>query len=188
MNIAVYGSAVGNHDDEVKNKAREIGRVIARNGHIVVTGACTGLPHEAVLGAHELKGKCVGFSQEVSLEAHKKAGLPTKGFSEFVFVPKDYEHAKDILLSRKYRNISLVASIDAAVIISGQTGSMNEFTIAYDTGKVIGVLDGTGGITKRAIKVLLEDTNKKTGAEVFFESDPVKLIESIQIICTTKKS
>jgi predicted Rossmann-fold nucleotide-binding protein len=179
MKIGVYGSAAGNLDAKTKNKAQLIGKEIARNGHALVTGGCPGLPYEAVLGAFELEGECWGFSSETSLKAHNKAGLPIKGFTDFVFIPKDYEHANNASVCGKYRNVSSVASVDAAIIIGGRSGSMNEFTIAYDTGKVIGVLEGTGGITKRAINVLLEDSDKETVARVIFESDPVKLVALI---------
>lgn len=179
MKIGVYGSAAGVTSDETKEKARKIGLAIARYGATLITGGCTGLPHEAVLGAQKAKGKCVAFSPEIDLEAHKKAGLPIEGFSEFVFIPKNYEHKNDVFVCRKYRNVSSVAYVDAAIIISGRIGTMNEFTIAYDIGKTIGVLEDTGGITKRTIRILLEDVDKKTDAKVIFESDPTKLIELI---------
>jgi hypothetical protein len=179
MKIGVYGSAAGAFTDGLKDKAREIGRAIAKKGHTLVTGGCTGLPHEAVLGAMEFKGRCVAFPPVTDMEALKKANQPTEGFAEFIFVPKDYEYADDILVCRKYRNVSTAAYIDAAIIICGRIGTMNEFTNVYDIGKPIGVLTGTGGITKRAIKVLLEDIDKVTGARVIFESDPAKLVELI---------
>ena len=62
MKIGVYGSATGKVSDEQREKAREIGRQIAKKGHIVITGACPGLPYEAVLGANEEGGECIGFS------------------------------------------------------------------------------------------------------------------------------
>jgi len=179
MKIGVYGSSEGEMTQELKEKIRKIGAAIAKLGATLVTGACPGIPYEAAIGAKELKGKCIGFSPTVDLEAHQKLGYPTEGFSELFFIPKDYPYAKDPDIGRKYRNISSVAYIDAAIMIGGRIGSMNEFTIAYDTGKVIGVLEGTGGITKRAIKVLLEDAAKKTKAEVIFESDPERLVEMI---------
>lgn len=56
---------------------------------------------------------------------------------------------------------------------------MNEFTVAYDLGKNIGVLEGSGGITSEAIKALLKDAYKETGSKVVWESDPVKLVEKL---------
>ena len=61
MKIAVYGSATGDLSDEVRKKARELGRQIAKSGHTVVTGACPGLPQEAVIGAYAEGGECIAF-------------------------------------------------------------------------------------------------------------------------------
>ncbi|MDF2379675.1 MAG: hypothetical protein P1V18_05690 [Candidatus Gracilibacteria bacterium] len=179
MKIGVYGSAAGIMNDEIKVKAKEIGREIARKGHTIITGGCPGLPHEAILGAYEYGGKCIGYSPAVDLSSHKQSNYPTEGFSELIFVPKNYKHIDNPLVCKKYRNVSSVASIDAAVIISGRIGSMNEFTIAYDLGVNIGILEGSGGISNRAIKVLLTDIDKETGSKVIYEKDPIILLEKL---------
>jgi hypothetical protein len=51
MKIAVYGSASGEISQETREKARKIGREIARREHDLITGACPGLPYEAVEAA-----------------------------------------------------------------------------------------------------------------------------------------
>ena len=56
---------------------------------------------------------------------------------------------------------------------------MNEFTIAYDLGKDIGILEDSGGITKEAIKILLRDSKKKSKSEIIYDSDPVRLVERL---------
>ena len=63
MNISVYGSSAGGTVDnqEIRNRAKEIGREIARQGHTLLTGACPGFPYDAVQGAAEHGGKCIGF-------------------------------------------------------------------------------------------------------------------------------
>jgi class 3 adenylate cyclase len=38
-----------------------------------------------------------------------------------------------------------VRSADIVLLFSGGIGTLNEFTIAYDEGKIIGLLQGTGG-------------------------------------------
>ena len=38
---------------------------------------------------------------------------------------------------------------DTVIIFGGGIGTLNEFTIAYDEGKLIGVLEGTGGVADR---------------------------------------
>ena len=184
MKIGVYGSADRAMNKTIKEKAQKIGYAIAKSGAILVTGGCPGYPEEAVLGAKQAHGQCIAFSPALDLASHKKLNYPTDGFAKFIFIPKNYQYANHALLVKPYRNVSSVAYVDAAIFISGSIGSMNEFTIAYFLGKTIGVLEKTGGITKRAIKVLLEDLDKKTGAKVIFESDPTKLVEVILRILT----
>ncbi|NIM46862.1 MAG: hypothetical protein GTN40_01750 [Candidatus Aenigmarchaeota archaeon] len=180
MKIGVYGSSGGDlTQNKIKKKAREIGREIARKGHILITGACPGLPYDAVLGAAELDGKVIGFSPATDLKTHiKRDKFPTKGFTEIIFIPKSYKYANNSSVCRKFRNVSSVAEIDAVVIIGGRTGTMNEFTIAYDFGKNIGVLERSGGITDRTIKTLLKDIDKK-GAKIIFDPNPVSLIDKL---------
>lgn len=180
MKIGIFGSSSGDDSkkEDLKQKAREIGKTIAKNKGIVVTGACNGLPQEAVLGALELNGKRIGFSPCSSFEEHKKQNLPIQ-FSDIVFIPENYAHIKNIQICRKYRNVSSVAYCDAAIFISGRIGTMNEFTNAYDMGKVIGVLEESGGISDRTIKILLEDANKNSEAKVIFEKDPEKLVRKV---------
>lgn len=188
MKFGVYGSASTKLKKEIKLKAREIGREIARQDHVMITGGCPGLPYEAVLGAHELGGKVIGYSPATDLESHVKIyKYPVKGFTDFVFVPKDYIHAKDPLICKKYRNVSSVVASDAAIFIGGRTGTMNEFTIAYDLGKDIGILKGSGGIAKEAIPVLLRDINKNSNSIIIYDPDPASLVKKLIGIYEKKK-
>ena len=182
MKIGVYGSAAGILSDVARGKAQAVGREIAKRGHILVTGASKGFPQEAVLGAYNEGGTCIGFSAATNLDDHVAEGFPTKGFKQLIYVPKTYEHAKSLLLSKKYRNISSVAFVDAGIIVGGRTGTLNEFTLLFDFGKKIGVLDQTGGITTRVLRTIVEDTDKKTNARVIFESDPAELVRKIDAL------
>jgi hypothetical protein len=56
-------------------------------------------------------------------------------------------------------------------------GSLNEFTIAHDEGKIIGCLTGTGGVADSANN-LLRKFSKDTGARVFQNGDPNKLLDA----------
>ncbi|MDX6288799.1 MAG: hypothetical protein QOH42_598, partial [Blastocatellia bacterium] len=55
-------------------------------------------------------------------------------------------------------------------------GSLNEFTIAYDEGKVIGCLTGTGGVADEA-KQLVETFQKPTKSRVLYDDDPERLVD-----------
>ena len=48
------------------------------------------------------------------------------------------------------------------ILVAGGIGTLNEFTIAYDEGKVIGLLHGTGGAADMAQTLL--DTKQSLGA------------------------
>ena len=157
MKIGVYGSAAGEMGASIQEKARAIGMEIARRGHVVVTGACPGFPQDHV----------------------KRFKFPTEGITEFVFVPKSFKHVNNELACKKYRNVSSVAEADAAILIGGRIGTMNEFTIAYDLGKLIGILEGSGGITTRIIPMLLEDAKKASDSKIVFEKDPAKLVQKL---------
>lgn len=180
MNIGVYGSAAGSIPAELNKKAGAIGRQIAVKGHTLVTGACPGLPYEAVLGASEAGGKCLGFSPAINLNAHiQKDKFPTEGFTKLIFVSEDFIYADQSSICKKFRNIMSVAEIDAAIFISGRTGTMNEFTIAYDLGKKIGILKNSGGAADGAIQILLKNLGKETGAKIIYDADPISLVDKV---------
>jgi hypothetical protein len=54
-------------------------------------------------------------------------------------------------------------------------GSLNEFTIAHDEGKIIGCLKNTGGVADEA-DYLLQKFSKKTGARIFRDENPERLL------------
>ncbi len=180
MRIGVFGANIEDVPEDVKEKARQIGREIAKRNHAVVTGACWGLPYLAVMAASELGGETIGFSPATDMKSHRKVfRYPTSGFSRLIFIPKEYEHGDKEKICYKYRNVSSVASIDAAVIINGRSGTLNEFLVAFDAGKVIGILEGSGGVADGLIGSVLDVAKKDTGSEVIFDFDPASLIERI---------
>ncbi len=178
MKIGIYGSE-DSLGPSIRRMAREIGAELARRGQTLITGACEGYPYDAVLAAAERGGICIGYSPATDLGRHIEYGLPTQGFSEFVFVPSDYRHVEKIDVCRKFRNVSSVADTDGIVIIGGRIGTMNEFTIAYDLGKKIGILDGSGGITESAIDALLREAGKDSRSRIIQCGDPILLVKGL---------
>ncbi len=177
MKVGIYGSSNPNLPKKIIDKAKKIGKELAKKGHTVVTGGCSGIPHIVAYSAYKHGGKCIAFSPASNIEEHKNDyASPIEGYSEFVFVPKEFEHFGNKPVCYKYRNVTSIAYVDAAIFIDGKIGTMNEFTNAYDMGKRIGVLEGTGGITTSAIKVLIKEANKEFKSLLIFESDPVKLV------------
>ena len=71
----------------------------------------------------------------------------------------------------------LVRSSDVVLFIAGAMGSLNEFTIAHDEGKIIGCLTGSGGVADE-VEYLLEKFGKRGTAVVIRNEDPEMLIDS----------
>jgi len=180
MKIAVYGSALGGITDTLNQIARDVGREIARRGHTIVTGACPGLPYEAVLGAKELEGRIVGFSPAINLEEHiKRFNFPHEEFDELIYIPRDFIYHDQKGACLKLRNVYSVAFSDAVICVSGRFGTLNEFTIAYDLGKPIGLVSGTGGAVSQ-IPDLIRTFQKKSDSKIFYSDDPGYLVSRLE--------
>lgn len=169
VRIGVMGSASGEIEAVIQETCRRLGRAIAKNGCCLLTGACPGLPHAAVLGAKEAGGHVVGVSPAVSLKEHVESyESPYQEYDVLVLTGLG-------LMGRELINIR---SSDIIVVVGGRSGTLGEFAIAYEEGKLIGVLTGTGGITT-ALPQLEATLGKKTGAEVFYDDDPNRLVERL---------
>ncbi len=174
--ICVSGAASGSTVDKDKEKALEIGRAIARSGHILTTGATIGLPYYAALGSTELGGMSIGFSPAVSLREHlRKYRLPSNCFDFINFTGLHYVG----------RDLYLVQSSDAVITIGGRFGSLHEFTSALEAHKPCGILGNSGG-TAEQIPKLMEVLEPPSGSTVIYEDDPVRLVEKIIAVLDDK--
>jgi len=70
ISVGVMGSAGGDLNRQTLDKAFRMGEEIARRGCVLITGACPGLPHQAVLGAMKAGGTVVGISPALNFEEH----------------------------------------------------------------------------------------------------------------------
>lgn len=166
LKIGVMGGASVDIEPQYLQKAKSLGAAIADGGCVVVTGACPGLPLAAAQGAHERGGTVIGISPALSLDEHTfHYESPTLAHDVLIFTGSG-------LMGREVVNIR---SSDIVVIIGGSSGTLGELAIAYDEGKLIGVLTGTGGISDMAEQIL-KTCNKQTGARVIYDDDPHKLI------------
>ncbi len=186
MKVAIYGSSEGSSQTAI-HSAREIGKFLAEKKHTVITGACRGLPFEAALAAFSNGGQVVGYSPAINEEEHvTKYSDPTECFTELIFIPSDYEYATNEKACYKYRNIRSAINCDKAIIIGGRYGTFDEFILAYEFGKEIGVMENTGGVSEiiatDIMKSTLEKIYKNTGAKVHFKEDPVKLLEAMKLL------
>jgi len=70
----------------------------------------------------------------------------------------------------------LTRASDAVLVGCGRMGTLNEFTIAFEDAKPIGVLTETGG-TADMIKEIIERAHRP--GNVIYDSDPKRLVERI---------
>lgn len=170
MVFGVMGSAGGDVPTSVREKIYTLGAEVGRRGYTLVTGVAPGLPHDSVLGAKSQGGLVMGISPAQSFTEHvERYSSPTRGYDIIVYTGSG-------LMGREVENIR---SCDAVVIVGGRSGTLGEFAIAYDEAKLIGVLEGTGGIADH-IDELVRVINKETGARVIGHTDPVKLVELLE--------
>lgn len=172
--IGVFGSAAGEEVDRLKKEAFEVGTEIASRGCILVTGACLGLPYEAALGADAEGGMILGFSPAINLDQHIN-------FYNFPVHPHILSFTG---MERKGRNIITTRTCDAAIFISGRSGTLSEFTNLYDesdSSKVIGLLSRSGGVVDNEIATFMRrnSTEKKSRARITRQSDPVRIVNWI---------
>jgi uncharacterized protein (TIGR00725 family) len=167
--IGVMGSAAKVNDPVLRAKAREVGREIARHNCILVNGATSGMPNEAAIGCQEEDGFVMGISPGNDMQDHiKNWKLPVDAYDLIVYTGQGFMH----------RDILNIRTSDAIAFLRGSIGTLNEFTIAFEEGKIMGVLEGMGGIST-FFDEIIHISKKKTGAVVFFEDDPKILIRKL---------
>ncbi len=123
--------------ERLQQLAESLGAAIAQAGCFLVTGATTGLPALVATAFRKQGGFALGISPAENRAEHvQRYGLPEDGADVIVYTGFGY----------KGRNVINIRSSDIVIIFGGATGTLNEFTIAYDEGKIIGVLEGSGGV------------------------------------------
>jgi uncharacterized protein (TIGR00725 family) len=169
LKIGVMGSATDLLPNKHKKLAYELGVAIAQNDCITITGACPGLPLEAAIGAQDAGGLVVGISPALSQQEHMhRYKAPVSHHDVLIFTGSG-------LMGREVVNIR---SSDIVIILGGRSGTLGEFSIAYDEGKLIGVLLGTGGIADK-LDSIVKIIKKKTGAKIIYDKDPHVLVKKL---------
>jgi uncharacterized protein (TIGR00725 family) len=179
--ICVSGAAdTANFQAEILKIAEEIGREIARHNLILVEGATTGFPFWAAKGAKEEGGIVIGFSPATNEKTHvEKFGLPLDYHDLIIYTGFDYSG----------RNLILTRAADAVVVGPGRMGTINEFTIAFEDKKPIGILEGEWE-TDETLRLLIERSHRaeEMKDKIVFSSNPRDLIEKLLEIIKINKN
>lgn len=169
--IAVSGAAsLIAVTERVQKLAVEVGKEIARQNCVLITGATVGIPNLAVEGFEQEGGDNFGFSPAASRLAHeKKYQLPTKNYDVIIYTGSGYQG----------RDLQMTRAAEAVIIINGRVGTLHEFAVAFGEKKPVGVLVGSGG-TADELKYLVNKIARgynKSG--IIYEADPKTLVEKL---------
>ena len=150
-------------------KAERLAEVIARKNVVLLTGATTGIVYVVGKTAHDAGCFHIGISPGINEPDHvEQYKLPLDACDALVYTG----------FGLKGRNVVLVRSCDIVLFVAGAMGSLNEFTIAHDEGKIIGCLTGTGGVADEAEYLVQRFGKRSTAARVFHNEDPEALIDA----------
>lgn len=169
IKICVSGAAETGHCGiGALEKGKELGREIARQGAILVTGATTGFPLWAAMGAKEVGGISIGFSPAATEKEHVEVyKLPLDYLDLIIYTGFGYP-GRDLLLTR---------SVDAVICGCGRIGTIHEFTVAFEDSKVIGIFEGPWDMDEQLKDILAK--SHRPNEKIVTGSDEKKIIEDV---------
>lgn len=169
LKLGVSGAAeTGLCGLDALDKAKDLGREIVRQGGIIVTGATTGFPLWSCMGAKEERGISIGLSPAVDMKDHLEGYRLPVDYMDLVIYTGFGFPGRDLLFTR---------SCDALFVGCGRIGTIHEFTIAFEEGKPIGVLEGSWTMDEQ-IRDMLEKSGR-SAEKVIFDSDPKTLVAKV---------
>ncbi|PYQ14878.1 MAG: lysine decarboxylase [Acidobacteria bacterium] len=113
--VAVFGSSEPREGEALYEEAREVGRLLAREGYGVVNGGYGGVMEGASRGAREGGGRSIGVTTSAF----------SRGASNRFLTEEFQEH--DLFL----RTRRLIELSDAYIILRGKSGTLAELTFLW---------------------------------------------------------
>jgi uncharacterized protein (TIGR00725 family) len=171
VKFCVSGAAETGHcTEDALDKAKELGKEIARLGAVLVNGATSGFPYWSAIGAKEANGFTIGLSPAESEREHvERYNLPLDYLDMIVYTGFGYAG----------RNLLLTRSADAIIVGCGRIGTINEFTDAFEDNKPIGVLTGTGGTTDMLDEIIKVSNRGEDNQKIIFDDNPKTLVKRL---------
>ena len=119
MNITVFGGAQPKEDSAAYEEARELGKLLARRGHAVLTGGYMGTMEAVSRGAAEAGGHVIGVT---CIDIEEWRGTkPNQWVKE--------ERRKKSLIERLQ---GLIEGCDAAIALPGGAGTLAEISLMWN--------------------------------------------------------
>src|SRR5262245_28724601 len=160
------GSAEEAASSKIGELSRSLAMEIARRDLILLTGATTGVVYSIGKALRDARGFHIGISPGANEREHvEHYHLPTDACDVIVYTG----------FGLKGRNVVLVRSCDIVLFVAGSIGSLNEFTIAYDEGKIIGCQTETGGVADQ-VRRIVDRLRKPTQYRTVYDEDAHLLI------------
>ena len=177
IKICVSGAAdTGHCGIDALDKAKELGREIARQGVVLVTGATTGFPLWVAMGVKELGGVSIGISPAANEKEHVEVyKLPVDYMDLIMYTGFGYA-GRDLLLTR---------CADAVICGCGRIGTIHEFTIAFEDGKPIGIFEGPWEMGGELQDIFQKSHRPNT--KIVIGADPKKLLEEVIVLVKKDK-
>jgi uncharacterized protein (TIGR00725 family) len=157
IQVLVIGSDGDHCDEATYNAAREVGAQIASKNAITVTGGLGGVMEAACRGAKEKGGMVVGIIPHEDMSF-------ANAFCDII-IPTGIGFA---------RNFITAYSADTCIVVGGGAGTYIEACVAYQKGKPIVALTGSGGTADKIADTFLDD--RKT-VKVMGASSPREAVE-----------
>src|SRR3989344_735620 len=177
IKICVSGAAETGHCGiDALEKAKELGREIARQGTVLVTGATTGFPLWVAMGFKEIGGMSIGFSPAASEKEHVEVyKLPLDYMDLMIYTGFGYP-GRDLLLTR---------SADAVICGCGRIGTIHEFTVAFYDEKPIGIYEGPWETGNELKEIAMK--SHRVNNKIVASDDPVKLVQDLIAMINKEK-
>ena len=159
--------------DHVIDAAYRVGRGIAEAGAVLVGGGTGGVMEASCRGAKEAGGLTVGFLPY----ADKSKANP---YVDLAF-PTGMGTIRNILTAR---------GCDSLVMIGGGVGTLNEVTIAYDSGVPVVVLEGSTGWADKIRQALDEGRwlDERRVVAVTFAATPEQAVADALVRATEPRA
>jgi uncharacterized protein (TIGR00730 family) len=119
MNITVFGGSQPREGDAAYSEARELGRLLARAGHGVLTGGYIGTMESVSRGAAEAGGHVIGVTCD-DIEAWRKVK------------PNAWVQEERRFATLQERLDELIRACDAAIALPGGPGTLAEVALTWN--------------------------------------------------------
>ena len=150
LQIGIMGSAEDlNYSDEALSFAKELGKLIAKSGNILVYGAekeYSSLSTNAAMEADKYKGITVGITGGKTKDIYGD-------FRPTVLIPCGLEIGGG-------REFNLVLSCDVIIAIGGGSGTLTEMAVAYQANIPIVTISKFDGWAKKLSNKYLDDRKR----------------------------